>query len=294
MNMNNSPSQSSLVVGYLGPSGSHSQQALKILRPGYEEKPYPFFKPLFQALESGDVDLVIVPIENSLEGGVSVVMEILGSGRYPVKIVSEFDFSISHALMSKSDGTINTVVSHPQALGQCRETLKEKFGEGLNLQQASSTSEAARIVSETSETGWAALATQQASEDYNLKILLDNASDSTENQTRFLLVTHQECDVPPILHQERTTISKKTSLCLGLKDRPGVLVDILLVFKAYGVNLTRIESRPSRKKMGDYLFYLDTDSELTEEQFDKVRMYLSAETNHLQIMGPYNVFGKLG
>lgn len=279
-------------IGYLGPKHSHSHQAVLKLGLNAEATPYPFLEKLLDAIGNNKITYAVVPIENALEGGVSNVMSILGSGQYPITILAEFNIPIEHTLLAKDVSEITTIISHPQALAQCQTTIKESLGDQIKFQQASSTSDAARLVAESNETGIAALATQLAGEANGLKVITKNASDSPDNQTRFLLLTHDE-QREELIMPDWQDKPVKTSLCLGLKDRPGVLVDCLLVFKAYGANLTRIESRPSRKKLGDYLFYLDMDCDLNQEQYKAIRLYLDAETTHLVSHGPYASLGLL-
>ncbi len=290
----------SLQLGYLGPEGSHSHQAaLRLVKTGVldgegELVPYGTLFQLMEAVEAEGLSLAVLPVENALEGAVLEVMEAIGLEKRRLQVHLEYLAPVNHCLIRKANGKppgpVTTVISHPQALAQCRETLRRLFGPDVALKTAPSTSEAVRMLAEAGE-DWAAIGTVAAARRYGMTVVQESLSDASDNMTRFLLVS--KAGEAPSFHRDLSGYPCKTSLCMGLKDRPGVLVDILLVFKAYGINMTRIESRPSKRRFGDYLFYIDIDGNLWDPEHEKIRLYLEADTTYLKAAGPYACLGLL-
>ncbi|MGE0199442.1 MAG: prephenate dehydratase [Candidatus Melainabacteria bacterium] len=290
-------------IAYLGPEGSHSHQAalqfvqqqLGCKDPARCEavlKPCENFETLLAAVDQpgSQIQMALLPIENALEGSVTQVMEALSLKHPQLVAYCELIIPVIHCLIQGAPGPVHTILSHPQALAQCRETLKTLFGDDVKYEATSSTSRAAHLVREKAEPGLTAVGTLAAASLYGLHVLKEDISDAPDNRTRFLLVGHRQTPVDLPLW---ANLPRKMSFCIGLADRPGVLADLLLVFKAYQVNLTRIESRPSKKKMGEYLFYLDTEVPPDPAAYDKVMLYLQAEAQYLHTLGPYASLGVL-
>ncbi|MBX2860085.1 MAG: prephenate dehydratase [Vampirovibrio sp.] len=298
--------QPSISIGYLGPEGSNSHSAcLRLIDSGWlsataekkavELTPFATMRQTLAAVGQSKVTYGFVPIENSLQGSVVEVMESIGLSRHGLTVYAEALVPIVHGLIqleSPQNGhaPIKTVISHPQALAQCQETLMAAFGESVELKHAASTSEAVRILKATGDPAMAAIGTAAAAKLYDLPVTQPQMSDASGNTTRFLLISNvdQPC---PLARKEDTPV--KSSLCLGLKDRPGVLVDTLQVLKDHGANLTRIESRPSRKRVGNYVFYLDVDGSLMGEAQAKVMAYLEEASDYVHLTGPYTVLGEI-
>lgn len=310
-------------LGFLGPEGSHSHQAvLGLLEGGLEKnnpnplaqlalKPYPTLIALLRAVEEGAVASALLPYENALEGSVVEVLEALGKAEQRLYVLAELLHPVVHCLIQPpgASGPVHTVLSHPQALAQCRQTLEGLFGPNLIYRATASTSEAVEQVSDYYQTlqasqpsltaantisGMAAIGTQTAAQHYNLQVSHHQISDLPDNLTRFFWVGHQPGLGQSLLPQQPLqALPLKTSLCLGLPEYAGVLMDCLHIFKTYGVNLTKLESRPSRKKYGEYMFYLDAEGDITQVADGAFLQELKAFTTFLSYQGPYVCLGKL-
>lgn len=297
-----------VTIGYLGPEGSHSHDSLcRLLATQTVDKSFKTreftlapIETLRQLCEQGTqntVDLIWLPVENALEGSVTEAIETISQTQTNPTIVGEWVTPITHRLIQRDPSVTPThITSHPQALSQCRDTLYNHFGKNITLHPASSTSQAvAHLLNH--DTSWAALGTKTAATKYTLSIGDTNLSDSPHNSTRFQLLTWQpkaacikDIRSPLKSTTETTPPTLKTSVCIGLTERSGALVDVLLVFKAYHITLTRIESRPARHKMGDYLFYMDVAADLNAPEHEKVVMYLKADSRYIQISNTYPTY----
>ncbi len=261
-------------IAILGPRGTFSEEA------AYRFMLSPYLvlardlEEIFSLVEKGEVEFGVVPIENSIEGSVHIAQELLIKRN--VKIYSEVIMNINHALLAKK-GTkiedINEIISHPQALAQCKQIIREI---GAKTRNAPSTAEAAREVSKLENA--AAIAPLSAAKLYNLEVLKENVQDVEENKTRFLIISQRD---------HEPTGRDKTSLILSLKDKPGALYQILKIFADMNINLTKIESRPSRKALGDYIFFIDFEGHREDEKIKKALKELKSGTSFLKILGSY-------
>lgn len=237
-----------LKIAFLGPVGTHSEEAAKCLKEQAELIPYQGIAQVLLAVEKGEADKGLVPIENSLEGSVSLTLDLLA--QMDLKIQREVVIPISHHLLAKK-GTkledIEIVVSHPQAIAQCRGFLDKSLPQA-KLEVTASTAEGAYKVAE-SNTNIAAIAGIEAAERYGLEVLVKNIQETYINETRFVLVSQQE--VP------RSNEESRTSMFVTISDRPGGLYQILREFALRGITLTKIESRPAKKHLGDYIFFIE-------------------------------------
>lgn len=279
-------------IGYLGPEGSHSHEALLALLPklglsNAQLVPCPTLRRIGKSLHEGTLDAALMPVENALEGSIGETLEtvFLHDNNAVLPVLAEVAWPVAHALITKkaTSTPIRHIISHPQALAQCRETLIALYGDELVFHTATSTAEAVSLLANQPNT-WAALGTQQAAKNTGCVVLNPNVSDSPDNATRFWLIrphtgsVQWQHSLSQSLHTEKNTSSTlKTSLCIGLVDRPGVLVDALLVLKAYGVTMTRIESRPARSRLGEYLFFIDVACDLNAPGFERVRLFLQSD-----------------
>ncbi len=299
-----------LPLGYLGPEASNAHQAAQNflnrldLAEGHAQSlvPYPTIAQLFKAVASGQLPSAVIPVENGIQGSVTEVLEAMMTSDTPFQVLADFVLPIRHTLIHKASSPdltqIKTVLSHPQALGQCREALTTLLGDEIEFRFTSSTSEAVRQLTELDASNMA-VGTELAAQTYNANVINKNISDTDNNQTRFMWVTNAEkaSEVSTATAELFKVLSKalpqKTTICIGMKDRPGCLVDMLLVLKAYGVNMTRIESRPSKQKLGQYYFYIDVDCDLTQPKYERVAMYLNVDSVYLRQLGPYYCLGEL-
>jgi prephenate dehydratase len=235
---------------------------------------------LMQAVADDKQLLGVIPVENLLEGSVTETLETIGLQRLPLRPVLEWQHPIRHVLIQKTPALVppQVIISHTQAIGQCRRTLEDRFGRSLSFVMVSSTSEAVRQLSEVEhpDETWAAIGTASAAHSYHLNVVSDNLSDLPDNKTRFWLIQHNDACPPPL----DLTGDWKTSLCFGTTDAAGSLVDALLLFKDAGVSMSKIESRPSRQRLGEYLFYVDVRCDLSAPPYQALVAQLQQVTTH--------------
>ena len=238
-------------------------------------------KDVFSEVEKGRADYGVVPIENSIEGAVNYTLDMFMDS--DLKICSEIYMDIAHNLISKesSRARIKRIYSNPQVFGQCRIWLETNIP-GAELVEVSSTSKAAEIVSR--QRGAACIASILAAKHYGLKVLEDSIQDSSHNVTRFLVIGKTET---------RPTKEDKTSVMFSVKDRSGALHDVLMPFKKYGINMTKIESRPSKAKAWEYYFFVDIEGHYTETGVMKALSELERGCSYLKVLGSYPVGGRV-
>src|SRR3954454_19567081 len=244
-------------IAYLGPRGTFSEDALRAAVGGAEVEPAPAATvyDAIQAVRQGEADRALVPFENSIEGAVTATLDTLAFDADGVTLVGEYDLPIRHCLIAKREmplDQIEVVVSHPQASAQCARFIRENLPQA-EVRAAGSTAEAVRTVAE-SDRPWAALGAEAAAELYGAAVLREGVEDEADNITRFVWVA-PEGTVPSGSGPWRTSLVFSE---LG-EDHPGALVDALGVFSDREVNLTRIESRPLRRGLGRYQFFIDIE-----------------------------------
>ncbi len=234
-------------VAFLGPEATFTHQAaLKKFGASLEYRPYSNISDIFSAVEKGEADYGVIPIENSTEGAVFHSLDMLVES--DLKIVAQVYLEIAHNLLSCSPREeIRRVYSHPQALGQCRQWLQANLP-GAVLEDCSSTAAAVRRVKE--EPGGAAVAGSLAGELYGVPVVAAGIQDRSDNITRFLVIG--ETPSGPVENGEN-----KTSLVVSIRDEVGALQKTIAPFSSRGINLCKIESRPSRRKPWDYYFFID-------------------------------------
>ena len=264
-------------VGYLGPEGTFSHEAtLKVVEKDSTIIPYSSIIHIFESLEKDEIDEALVPIENSTEGSVLVTLDALTE--FDLTIVKELVLPIKHNLLVQKGTSIDEIkeiCSHQQALAQCRHYLQ-----GLNktLHPMPSTASAARYVAEFSSA--AAIGNEILSERYGLEILDNNINDFENNVTRFIIISKKS--------QEEITGNDKTSIVFSLNnDNPGGLYEILGIFARNNINLTKIETRPSKEGLGKYLFYVDMQGHKNESHMKNTLSCLESKVNMLKILGSY-------
>lgn len=269
-------------VGYLGPAGTYSEEALRESAPaGVEEIPYPTIYDTVMAVHDGEVDRAVVPIENALEGAVSVTLDTLALDATDVRIVAEVVHPIHHCVVAAREldlAQVRRVVSHPQATAQCRRFLHERLG-GAERVVAPSTADAVLSVRDSSEPE-VALGSRLAAELYGCRVLVADVEDHPDNVTRFVwLAPAAEAREP----------GSKTSLVFwgGGDQSPGWLVHALLEFSNRGVNLTRIESRPRRTSLGHYMFFVDLEGGEGDPLVAEALSALRGQVEELRVLGSY-------
>ncbi len=264
-------------VAYLGPEGSFSNQAaFRRFGEASEFLPVHSFRDVFEEVSAGRADFGIVPVENSEEGSVGDVLDMLLE--WDLEISSECFERINHSLLAKTGDIeeIVTVASHPQALGQCRMWLTRNL-HCVSLLETPSTAAAAKMAAE--EQCMAAIASDFAGSIYGLKTVRNHIEDSVQNTTRFLVVGKKKS--PP-------TGLDKTSIAFSVKDRPGALSHaIFLPFSEAGINLTKIESRPSRDTPWEYVFFVDFSGHREDEKIRKALKKVEEVSVFLKVLGSY-------
>ncbi len=266
-----------MIIGILGPEGSFSEKAARQWNNNAKLHYYDDIPDAMEALLRNEVDCSIVPVENSLEGSVALTLDLLME--HQLKITGEVIVHIKHCLLSKGKpGEIKIIMSHPQALSQCRKYIKTNFKD-VEVRPMPSTSEAARIASGSKEI--AAIASRESAAIYGLKILDENIQDANENYTRFIVIGKS---TPPPAGNDKTSI-----IVYLEKNRPGALYEILGEFAKRDIDLTKIESRPTKKFLGDYLFYIDLrghiEDKIIKETLDRVK----TKVGMLKILGSYPI-----
>jgi chorismate mutase/prephenate dehydratase len=266
-----------LQVAYLGPEGSFTQAAAqKHFGGSVELQPVSTIANVFRAVETEYACYGVVPVENSTEGVVSHTLDRFISS--PLKINGEVTLPIHHYLLGKASSLeqVTHVYAHPQALAQCRQWLGDQLPKA-ELVPLNSNSEAARRVAELDETA-AAIAASTAAEIYGLTVLANNIEDESDNTTRFLVIGRQ--DVGP-------SGVDKTALLVATKNKPGALQSLLTPLAQSGISMTRIESRPSRKGIWEYVFFIDIEGHIGDSSVAEALARLERESSMFRILGSY-------
>jgi prephenate dehydratase len=272
-------------IAYLGPAGTFTEDALGEALPegGYEALRTSSIPEAILAVERGEAERALVPIENSIEGSVRPTLDTLAFDVEGVTVVGEHDYRVRVHLIAREGVEVEgveAVLSHPQPLAQCARFLRERLPEA-ELREASSTAAAVRMVSESTRP-WAALGARAAAELYGCRLLLEGVEDEADNVTRFVWIGRQGA----ALSGEGPW---KTSLVfseLGA-DHPGALVDALAEFSSRGINLTRIESRPLRQGLGRYMFFCDLEGKEDDEVVAEAIAQLRTKADSVHILGSY-------
>jgi chorismate mutase/prephenate dehydratase len=264
-----------LKIAYMGPQASFSNiAALKRFGSQVNYLACDSIADVFLEVERGTADYGVVPIENSIEGAVSHTLDMLVDS--DLKICAQVILEVSHNLLANcAKVKIRRVYSNPQVFGQCRIWLQENLKTAEQI-EVSSTTRAAQIAAQ--ERMSACIASLLAAKVYKLKVLARDIEDSPHNITRFLVIGKSE--VP-------ATGRDKTSLMFSIKDKVGALHEMLLPFKKYKINLTKIESRPSKKKAWDYYFFVDLEGHRDEPRVKKALAELEHNCKFLKILGSY-------
>ncbi|HEY1687382.1 MAG TPA: prephenate dehydratase [Solirubrobacteraceae bacterium] len=281
-------------VGHLGPQGTFTEEALLAgaqpgaCRPVAQET----IQDTILALGRGEVEWAIAPIENSLDGTVTVTLDLLVDLVDEIQIVGEELLSVRH-LLSAAEGLafegIQTVLTHPQVPGQCRRFLREQLA-GARVVPASSTADAVRLAASADlAEGLAAIGTALAAEIYGAKVLADGVQDRDDNLTRFAWLGPRSQPAAAAPLRPRATAARKTSLVFwgAGADHSGWLVQCLDKFARRQINLTKIESRPTRERMGHYMFFVDLEGDAQDELVAAAIDGLRRCCEEVRVLGSY-------
>ncbi|MBC7880139.1 MAG: prephenate dehydratase [Anaerolineae bacterium] len=265
-------------IAYLGPQGTYAEEATFTLFPeDFVSLPHPSIQGTLRALAKGEADFAVVPIENSIEGTVSATLDSLWV-LPQLQVFKALVLPIRHCLITQEPSieTIRTVFSHPQALAQCQGWLEEHLG-AIPCVPTASTVEALQKIS----SGVAVVASTRAAELYNLPILHAGINDAPDNCTRFWLVG------PPGQSLAQPT---RTSIGFSLhNNRAGALHDALTHFAIRNINLAKLESRPTKKVIGEYLFFADLEGDADQNPLKEALEELWASVEKLKILGTYPI-----
>lgn len=264
-------------VGLLGPEATYTHlAATKHFGRNVEMKFEATIPDIFRLVEKGEVNAGVVPVENSTEGAIVHTLDNLVDST--LQIAAEILLPVRHHLMMKSGSRKATkILSHPQALAQCRDFLEKTFP-GIPQKATDSTADAARLASRTP--GIMAIGSELAAEKYGLEIIKSGIEDIAGNTTRFLVLTQPG--------QTSQSGHLKTSIAFSMKDRPGALFTMLQPFQRHRINLTKIESRPARHKAWRYIFFLDMEgSPQRDPRLVKALQELESECRFYRFLGSY-------
>lgn len=273
-------------IAYLGPAGTYSDEATHLFmeKVGLEDAELVecvSFTEVFDAVERGRCDYGVVATENSLEGPVTACLDNFAT-HSNVTILAETVLDIHHSLVIHPDADIaevTTIVSHPQGLGQCRRYIDEHFP-GRKTKTASSTADGVRKIME--DKTCASIANGFAAKLYGAKVYDENIEDHFGNQTSFALIARQ--GMPEVFPE----LPKRTSVILSLQqDRSGSLLMILSEFAYAGVNLTKIQSRPTKQALGDYMFFIDFVGSTTDIDVQTALNCLRLKLREVKVLGSY-------
>ncbi len=268
--------QEPMKIAYLGPEGTFTQQAVyRQFGHSVQTIAQGSIEDVFVQVQSGEVDFGVVPVENSTQGMVSHTLDMFLN--VDVKICAEVELRIHQHLLTRANslGSIERVYAHAQSLAQCKHWLKANLPEA-ELIAVSSNAEAARRVRSSDDA--AAIAGRHAAEVYGLSILFGNIEDHVDNSTRFLVLGR---DLLPASGDDKTT------LMVAGRDGPGALLHLLQPLAEQGINMSRIESRPSRQGRWDYVFFIDVDGHSSDSGLAHVLKHLEGEARMVKILGSY-------
>ncbi|VAX30337.1 Chorismate mutase I / Prephenate dehydratase [hydrothermal vent metagenome] len=266
-----------LKVACLGPLATFTHlAALRHFGSSAQFIPVDSIKDVFESVQEGKAAYGVVPIENSNEGVISYTLDMFMD--FDLQIAAEIMLEINHNLLSVSGDIrkIKKIYSHPQAIAQCRRWIERNLPHTTTIIDATSTAKAAELASRDEDS--AAIASELAAKIYDLRFVERHIEDNKNNYTRFLVVSKE---FPP------PTGKDKTSVMLSIKDKPGALYEVLTPFKKARMNLTKIESRPSKRKAWEYIFFIDMDGHVQDKKVKKALKEIEKDCIFLKVLGSY-------
>tara|TARA_Y100000758_G_scaffold287511_1_gene238973 strand:+ start:652 stop:1488 length:837 start_codon:yes stop_codon:yes gene_type:complete len=266
-------------IAYLGPPGTYSEQAAKQWNNVDELLPVESIPAVAKSVEEGEAYQGVVPIENSIEGGVTFTLDLLIHDS-TLSICGEVIIPINHYLMAQKEidlESITTVFSHPQSLGQCRQFLLNNIPQATLVASLSNAKAVEEMLDSTPNS--AAISSERSANLYEATVLQKNVEDNPNNETRFVILSHDDHEI---------TSNDKTSLCFEFDgDSPGILSESLTEFAARNINLVKIESRPNKRRLGRYVFLVDIDGHRKTIEVKQALDSLQKKVSMLKIFGSY-------
>jgi chorismate mutase/prephenate dehydratase len=266
--------KTNLEIAYLGPPGTFTHlAAIKKFGKKPEHIPSESISDVFDKVEQGEADYGVVPIENTTEGVVNYTLDMFFDS--PLNICAEVTLNVSHYLLGTSLKNIKRVYSNPQVFAQCRKWISRSL-KGVELVPVSSTAKAAQKTKYDSRA--VCIGNRILANLYRLRVLASSIEDSSYNYTRFLIIAKEDSPASG---------KDKTSILFSIKDKVGALYGVLASFKRYGINLTKIESRPSKKKPWEYYFFVDFAGHKSSLSVQKALKSLEEKCTFVKILGSY-------
>jgi prephenate dehydratase len=267
-----------LKVGFQGESGSYSEASARIQYPdpNYSFVPFRSFRELFEGVESSTVDLAVVPIENSTEGSVNETYDLLVEK--PLYVIGEIYQKIHHCLIinkNSSPDEISVIYSHPQALAQCRKYIQNRHLESVPMYD---TAGSVKFIKETRNASAAAIASKHAAQIYDMKVVEEDIEDNSNNFTRFLIISNR---------YDSNTDDNKISVIFSISHTPGSLYSILKEFALRNINLTKIESRPTKNIPWEYYFFVDLEGNINDDEVSASLSAVKTATIFFKLLGSY-------
>ncbi|MDD3589097.1 MAG: prephenate dehydratase domain-containing protein [Thermoguttaceae bacterium] len=273
-------------VAFCGVEGAFAHMAAKKMFPEAQHIPQPDFVTAYKSVENGENDCVVLPLENSYEGEVSTVMDLLFSGNLYVNQAAELP--IRHVLLASQDANVDdikTVVSHPQALGQCQAYIARY---GFKTQPYSNTAVAAKYVKELNDPTVAAIASEEAANLFDLKMLAAGINDASNNSTRFAALSR----VQNIPSSSKLREDENFILVFTVQNRAGALAQTLNIIGSHGYNMRSLRSRPMKDLQWSYFFYVEAEGNIHGSNGKEMIRELSAICARLKLVGTYYAGGK--
>lgn len=272
-------------IGYLGPKGTFSHEAVKKYIKNlkdYEMIDFLSMEDIVKAVRHKELDEAVFPIENSIEGSINVTLDML-SFENDIQIKSEIVIDIHQNLMIKKEGTleqIEWVLSHPQPIGQCRKFIETQIP-NARVRCVYSTSQAAEEVANNEKPNLAAVGSLIAAEVYGLKVIKKDIQDENNNSTRFVVIGKNEL---------KSTGKDKTSIVFSTEDKPGSLYRVLDIFNLWDINMTKIVSRPQKNELGKYIFFVDLLGHIDDDDVRDAIIMVKRKASFFKFLGSYPVF----
>ncbi|OIR12450.1 P-protein [mine drainage metagenome] len=272
-----------LSIAFLGPLGTYSEEAaLKQFGLGRNAVVCGAIDEVFRTVEAGQADYGVVPVENSTEGAIGLTLDLLLAS--PLKICGEITLPIHHCLLSKQTdiSQISHIFSHTQSLAQCHEWLNRTLPK-VQREAVTSNARAAQMSHDlvlADGTFAAAIASKRAAELFDLNVLAENIEDDPKNTTRFLVLGN---------HDVATSGHDRTSLVMTAKNKPGAIVELLEPLSRHGVSMTKLESRPSKQGLWDYVFFVDIEGHYLDSKVAAAIKEIESRALFLKVLGSYPV-----
>ena len=270
-------------VAFQGERGAYGEMATLQYFPDVKLLPLKSFQDVFDAAETGKVDYIVVPLENSIEGSINEIYDLLLQTK--MNVVGEIYQRVRHCLIAnRGTKMIKYVHSHPQALAQCRAYLQNK---GLKPVPTYDTAGAAKMIKENKMADSAAIASKRAAELYDMEILDEGIEDRKNNYTRFFVLSPKKKKSGKSDPHDIGGHSHKTSIIFSVRHVPGALFGILGEFAIRKINLTKIESRPTKETPWEYNFYVDFEGHLHNKAVHEALLSIKPKTSYIKILGSY-------